>query len=83
MTLSGVTSKITESGGILIPPEYRQALNLNIGDSVVVILQAGELRILPRKEVYRLAKQIVQRYAGSRSLAEELMSERQRESLNE
>ncbi|MDV3000933.1 MAG: hypothetical protein N5P05_002539 [Chroococcopsis gigantea SAG 12.99] len=76
MTLSEATSKITEGGRIIIPVEYRQALNLNIGDSVVITLEAGEIRILPRKEANRRAKEIVKHYAGSRSLAEELIAER-------
>jgi len=83
MTLSGATTKITEGGRIVIPVEYRRALNLNIGDEVVVTIDEGELRILPRKEANRRAREIVQRYAGSRSLAQELISERREEASNE
>lgn len=83
MTLSKATTKITEGGRIVIPVEYRRALNLNIGDSVVVTLEEGELRLLSRKEANRRAKEIVNRYAGSRSLVKELIASRREEAINE
>lgn len=81
MTLLNTTTKITEGGRIVIPVEYRRALNLNIGDSIVITLEEGEVRILPRKEANRRAREIVKRYTGSRSLVEELINERKEEAI--
>ncbi|WP_245927403.1 AbrB/MazE/SpoVT family DNA-binding domain-containing protein [Aphanothece hegewaldii] len=76
-------TKITEGGRILIPVEYRRALNLEVGDEVVCILDEGEIRIIPRPEAFRRAQNIIGRYVKSRSLADELISQRREEAHNE
>ncbi|ACK64874.1 hypothetical protein PCC8801_0792 [Rippkaea orientalis PCC 8801] len=37
MTEKGTTTKITDGGRIVIPPEYRPALSFNIGDDVIFV----------------------------------------------
>ncbi len=83
MTLSRITTKITEGGRIVIPAEYRRNLNLNIGDDLILSLEAGEIRIIPRKEALRRAQEIVHRYSSSGSLADELIAERREEAAYE
>lgn len=76
MSRQGITTKITDGGTIVIPADYRSALNLNIGDDVVLTLEFGIIRILPRLEALRRAQEIVHRYAGNRSLVDELIAGR-------
>lgn len=76
-------TKITEGGRVLIPVEYRRALNLEIGDEVVCLLDEGEIRIIPRQEAFRRAQNIIGQYVKSRSLADELISQRREESHHE
>lgn len=83
MTYQGTTTKITDGGRIVIPAEYRRALALNTGDDVILILEEGTIRILPRTEALRRPQEIVHRYVGNRSLATELKAERHQESENE
>ena len=83
MPLSESTTKLTEGGKIVLPAEYRKALNLNVGDELVMFLEAGEIRVVPRAEALRRAQELVSRYAGSRSLADELIEERKVEANRE
>lgn len=76
-------TKITEGGRVLIPVEYRRALNLEVGDEVVCILYEGEIRIIPRQEAFRRAQNIIGQYVKSRSLADELISQRKEEANHE
>lgn len=76
-------TKITEGGRVVIPAEYRRALNLEIGDEVVCILDQEEIRIIPRQEAFRRAQNIIGRYVKSRSLANELIAQRREEADNE
>lgn len=76
-------TKITEGGRVIIPVEYRRALNLEVGDEVVCILDEGEMRIIPRQEAFRRAQNIIRQYVKSRSLAAEVISQRKEESHHE
>jgi len=40
-----IKTKLAEGGRIVIPPEYRQALGLRIGDEVILRLEDGTLRL--------------------------------------
>lgn len=83
MTLERVKTKITEGGRIVIPIEYRRALQLETGDEMLVTLNEGEIVIIPRKEALKRAQQIVSHYCSSPSLADELIVERRIEAQNE
>lgn len=76
-------TKIAEGGRLVIPAEYRRALNLEVGDEVVCLLDEGEIRIIPRQEALRRAQNIVGRYVKARSLVDELISQRKEELQNE
>ncbi len=71
-------------GRIVIPASYRQALNLNEGDEIILQLADGELRLLTGREALRRAQGLVRRYVpAGRSLAEELIEERRQEARRE
>lgn len=71
-------------GRIVIPASYRQALNLNEGDEIVLQLADGGLRLLTPEQALRRAQAVVRRYVpAGRSLAEELIEERRQEARRE
>ncbi len=83
MALEQIKTKIAEGGRVEIPVEYRRALQLEVGDEILVTLNNGEITIIPRKEAFKRAQDIVSRYCASRSLADELIAERRQEPKNE
>ena len=76
-----IKTKITEEGSIVLPDDVLQALNLQVGDDVVMRLEDGELRIFTRRSyALKRAQDLVGRYVSTeRSLADELISERRQE----
>lgn len=71
---------IGEGGRLVIPAPYRQALGVGEGDMVSLRLEDGELRILTPRQALRRAQVLVRRYVpAARSLADELIAERQQE----
>ncbi|HZU70888.1 MAG TPA: AbrB/MazE/SpoVT family DNA-binding domain-containing protein [Ktedonobacteraceae bacterium] len=73
-------TKLTEGGRIVIPAEYRQALGLHVGDELILRLEDGEVRIFTARQAIKRAQELVRRYIPqSRSLADELITERRQE----
>ncbi len=84
MDINSTSTKVTDGGRIIIPVEYRRALGLNVGDDVVLSLEAEEIRILSRKEALRRAKALVKRYVPEGIvLSDELLAERRREAADD
>ena len=83
MALEQIKTKISEGGRVEIPVEYCRALQLEVGDEILVTLKNGEITIIPRKEAFKRVQDIVSRYCSSRSLAGELIAERREETENE
>ena len=84
MEINSISSKVQDGGRIVIPAEYRRALGLNVGDDVVLSLEAEEIRILSRKEALRRAKTLVRRYVPEGTvLSDELLAERRREAADD
>ena len=79
MASQEIPAKLTEGGRIVIPAEYRRALNIEIGDELFIRLKDSELQILSKKEALRRAQELVKSYAGTRSLTSELIEERRLE----
>jgi AbrB family looped-hinge helix DNA binding protein len=72
-----IKTTLTEGGKIVIPPEYRQALGLHIGDEVVLRLEDGEVRLFPSQQRMKRAQELLRRYIPEgRSLSDELIAER-------
>ena len=71
-------------GRVTVPAEYRDALGLNEGDPVVLELGDGVLHILSWAAAVERAQDLVARHIdGSRSLVDELLSERRAEATRE
>ncbi len=79
-----LSTKITDGGRLVIPVEYRRKLGLEIGDEVIIRMENGELRILPRAEAVKRAQEKVRRHVKrGRSLVDELSAERRAEARRE
>lgn len=76
--------KVAEGGRIVIPAECRKALEIEVGDEVIMVLKEGELRICtPSQAVKRAQSRIRQYIPEGRSLSEELIRERRAENARE
>lgn len=72
--------RILEGGRIVIPARFRKELGLHPGDTVVVEIEDGELRIATRLKGIRRAQELVRPYvSGTPSMADELIAERRAE----
>jgi AbrB family looped-hinge helix DNA binding protein len=73
-------TKLGEDGQIVIPPEYLQALGLEAGDTVILRLEDGEMRIFMPQKAIRKVQELVSEYMPEeRSLSDELIAERRLE----
>ncbi len=78
--MSEVRTKVAEGGRIVIPAEYRQALDLHVGDEVILRLEEGTLRIFTSSQAIKHAQELLRPYLPrDRSLSDELIAERRRE----
>ena len=77
-------TKVGPGGRIVIPVEYRKALGIHPGDEVLLSLEGGEVR-LTTKELSRKRAQdlICSLIPPGRSLADELIREREEEAARE
>lgn len=79
--MAKVLTKLGEGGRLVIPVEYRKALGVDTGDELVLVLEERTMRVLTPREAIRRAQALVRSYIPEgRSLSEELISERRRES---
>lgn len=84
MTEYTTKTKIREGGRLVVPAQYRKALQLKPGDEVQLTLEDGEIRIISSRQAIARAQAIVRRYVPSdRSLANELIRERREEASRE
>lgn len=78
------TLKVYGGGKIAIPANYRRALGIAEGDTVVMELEGSELRIRPTAAVVREVQDLVRRYVPEgRSLVDELIAERRAEAIRD
>ena len=76
-----VLTKIAEGGRVVIPAEFRKSLGLEVGDEVILALEEGAVRLSTQQEAIRRAQALVRsKVPVGRSLSEELIEERRRES---
>ena len=75
---------IGKSGRIVIPAQFRKALGVSEGDTLMMTLDDGMIRILtPRRAIQRV-QELVRRYVPEgHSLADELIAERRAEAARE
>ncbi|HSA80492.1 MAG TPA: AbrB/MazE/SpoVT family DNA-binding domain-containing protein [Geminicoccaceae bacterium] len=68
--------KIAPGGRVVLPAEFRRALGVGVGDSVVIELRDGELRLRSLDAATRRAQEIVSKDVPEGvSLADELIRE--------
>jgi AbrB family looped-hinge helix DNA binding protein len=82
--MNATRAKIAAGGRIVIPAEYRNALGLKEGDSVVLCLDDNEIHLYSFAEAIRRAQDLIHPYIEpGRSLVDELIAERRREAALE
>ncbi|MGA8429478.1 MAG: AbrB/MazE/SpoVT family DNA-binding domain-containing protein [Candidatus Sulfotelmatobacter sp.] len=70
-------TRINENGRLVIPASFRRALGIVSGDTVVLRLDKGELKITTLRQRLRRAQEIVRKHVPrSISLVDELIAER-------
>lgn len=78
------SAKIVKGGRLILPADYRRALDLNDGDSVVIELDHDELRVRSvRGSFARVREQLRPYLPKGVSLADELSRDRTREAACE
>jgi len=84
MKIEGIQARINENGRIVIPAVIRKAMGLKLGDSVVLSLEDGVLRVEPqRARVRRVQERLGKLIPADRVLSEELIAEGREESRTE
>ncbi|MEE7457568.1 AbrB family transcriptional regulator [Methylorubrum populi] len=78
------SSKIVDGGKVVIPAKFRRELGIEVGDTVVMEVVDGELRIRSRDaaiaEIQKLARSFVPEGV---SVVDELISDRRAEAAKE
>lgn len=80
--MSRMTTTLDEEGRLILPADVRRSLGFEAGDPVVFELDDKGLHVLPgRNEAVKRAQELVRKYVPEgRSLSDELIEERRRES---
>ncbi|MGA6983132.1 MAG: AbrB/MazE/SpoVT family DNA-binding domain-containing protein [Candidatus Sulfotelmatobacter sp.] len=69
--------RINENGRLVIPASFRKALGIASGDTVVLRLDDGELRITTLRQRIKRSQEIVRKHVPRTvSLVDELIAER-------
>ena len=76
--------RIAPGGRVVLPAEFRKALGVSVGDSVVIELRDGEFRLRSLDAAIRHAQETVRKYIPEGvSLADELIRERRKDAARE
>jgi AbrB family looped-hinge helix DNA binding protein len=83
--MNAIRAKVSDSGRISIPAEFRKAVGLDKGGDVVVELSGREIRIRTVDEVVAHAQAMTKRLLGGRRNAsvEDFIAERRRQARKE
>ena len=82
--MTEIKTIIGEGGRLVIPAEYRKALDLKPGDDVILVLEEEEIRLMTLRRAIQRAQEIVGRYIPEgRSLSDALIQERREEAASE
>ena len=84
-TMNYIRAKVSESGRISLPADFRKAIGLDRGGDVIVELDGNDLRIRTVDEVVARAQEISRRlFAGKSGVSvDDFIAERRREALKE
>ncbi len=82
--MTTIKTHLGKNGRVVIPAQFRKALGVAEGDTLMMTLEDGTIRILtPRKALQRV-QEMVRRYVPEGvSLADELIQERRAEAARE
>lgn len=70
-------TRLGEGGRLVIPKEFRKAMEVKPGERVVLLLNDGELRVISAARGIKRAQEILRPYVSpDRSLVDELIAER-------
>jgi len=84
MKMEGIQARINQNGRIVIPAVIRKGMGLELGDSIVMSLEDGVLRIEPQQaRVRRVQQSPRQLVPAERILSDELIAERREEAQRE
>ncbi len=73
-----------KNGRLVIPAQYRRKMGVAEGDKLILRFEDNALRVMTPNQALRSAQELVRRYIPEgRSLSEELIAERRRESGDE
>ena len=79
-----IRTRVGEGGRIVIPAEFRKALGICVGDTVVIGVEEGEVRIFTLQHAIEQAQTWARSFVPEgRSLSEELIAERRAEAARE
>jgi AbrB family looped-hinge helix DNA binding protein len=82
--MNSISAKVTQSGRLSIPAEFRRALGLERGGSVIVELEGKEIRIRTVAEVLARSQAIARRaLKGKRASVDDFLAWRRREAERE
>jgi AbrB family looped-hinge helix DNA binding protein len=82
--LNEARTRLNENGRIVIPAAMRNALGLQAGDEVILIIEDGELRVTTSARRVERAQRLVRKHVPKGvSLAAELIADRRREAARE
>ena len=79
--MNAVRGRLSQSGRISIPADFRKMIGLDRGGDVVIELDGREIRIRPIDEVVARAQALTGRLLGGKSTASvhDFLAERRRE----
>ncbi len=82
--MARIRTKVAGGGRIVIPAEFRKALNLEVGDEIILDLGEGQLTVLTPRQAVRQAQELVRRYVPEgHGLVDDLIAERRAEAARE
>ncbi|WP_244556901.1 AbrB/MazE/SpoVT family DNA-binding domain-containing protein [Fulvimarina manganoxydans] len=82
--MSSQRVKIVEGGKLVIPAAFRRELGINPGDTVIVEMAEGELRVRSIPSAIRRAQELVKQFnPDGRSMVDELIADRRAEAERE
>jgi AbrB family looped-hinge helix DNA binding protein len=77
-------TQIRKGGRLVVPIKLRKALNLKVGDQIMLRLEKDSIRLIPMQQAVGLAQKAVRQYVPKGvSLADELIKERREEARGE
>ncbi len=83
--MKSVHAKISGTGRLSLPAEFRRAVGLERGGDVIVELAGREIRVRPLDEVVAQAQELTRRLLAGRpgTSVEDFLAERRREAERE